>query len=266
MDRALDREGASVAALGTVARAPIGRARSHAGEGGCRAAVCVAVVSGGASQGRDGAPDAWRPAFAGAPVASGDRLYTARGARLEDRTAGLEVRLSSATGLEAIDLSGAVLRFRVWRGSAAFLVRRARAGESFEVGTPNAAVRFERAAECRIDVDGEGTRVVVGHGSAWVSAAGVSARFGSGSLVRVEGDQPPACDSRPVRRRGSGLREGEAGAAPLRNQVILFALAGSPERAPSGIRGDPLAGSSDPRRPSVMAGELRWGEIRRSRP
>jgi hypothetical protein len=156
-------------------------------------------------------------------MATGDRLYAARGACLDLRTAGFEIHLASGAGLEAIELSNDVKRFYVWGGSAWLLVRELQPSESIGVDTPNAAVTFERAGNYRIDVDREGsTRVVVDRGSALVSAAGVSVPAGSGDVVKIDGIRCPAHDIPALLSLGS--RESGAGTLPsrARDQVLLF--------------------------------------------
>lgn len=158
---------------------PRPRSRPREGDGAGRPAVRVASVSGGTSYGRGGDPDAWRPAAVGLPISTGDRLYTARGACLELRTVGLEIRLGASTGLEAVDLGEEGRQFYLWGGAVSFLVGRLRSGEFFGVETPTAMVTIESAGEYQVDVERDGrTRLAVPRGSARLSAAGVSAPLG----------------------------------------------------------------------------------------
>ena len=223
MAGALDRGQAHDAPFGTVAIAPLGKTRSREGDEAGRAALSVARVSGGVSFGCGADAEGWRPASVGLPVATGDRLYAARGGCLDLCTAGFEIHLASGAGLEAIELSDDVKRFYVWGGTARLLVRELQPSESFGVATPNAAVTFERAGKYRIDVDREGsTRVVVGRGSAWVSAAGVAVPLGSGDVVKIDGIQCPVHDIPAL----PSLDSSGSGAGTLpsraRDQVLLF--------------------------------------------
>ncbi|MBK6404414.1 MAG: hypothetical protein IPF66_04905 [Holophagales bacterium] len=209
--------------FGTVAIAPRGETRPRPGVGTGRVVLRVAGVSGGASYDRGGDPDGWRPASLGLSVATGDRLYAGRGARLELRSAGLEIHLEAGAGLEAIDLTHEVKRFYVWGGEASFLVGRLLPEESFGVDTPNASLTVERAGEYRIEVGrADDTRVVVGEGSAWVSAAGVAMPLGAGDVVRVAGIRCPVHDA-PT---GPSPESGELQDARLphqtRDRVLLF--------------------------------------------
>lgn len=123
--------------------------------GARQSVVNLACVLGGVSRGRAGDADGWQPARAGLRVVTGDRLYAARGARAELHAPAFDIHLTSATGLEALELTDGVRRFYVWGGSASFLVRRLEPGERFEVESPGATVRFERAGDYRIDVGGD---------------------------------------------------------------------------------------------------------------
>ena len=182
--------------FGTVAIAPRGETRPRPGVGTGRVVLRVAGVSGGASYDRGGDPDGWRPASLGLSVATGDRLYAGRGARLGLHSAGLEIHLEAGAGLEAVELTHEVKRFYVWGGEASFLVGRLLPEESFGVDTPNASLTVERAGEYRIEVGrADDTRVVVGEGSAWVSAAGVAMPLGAGDVVRVDGIRCPVHDA-----------------------------------------------------------------------
>ena len=223
MDSALGRGQTHDGPFGTVGIAPLVKARPHEGDEAGRAILSVAGVSGGVSYGCGGDAEGWRPASVGLPVATGDRLYAARGACLDLRTAGFEIHLASGAGLEAIGLTDGLKRFYVWGGSAWFLVRQLQPGESFEVDTPTAVVTFERAGQYRIDVDREGnTRVVVDRGSAWVSAAGVTEPLGSSDVVRIDGIRCAAHDIPSLRPFGSGESEVETLPCRVRDQILLF--------------------------------------------
>ena len=196
MSSAVDLGRTHESSFGTVAIAPRGESRPRDGDQTGRVVLRVAGLSGGASFDRGGDPDGWRPASLGLSVATGDRLYAGRGARLELHSTGLEIHLEAGAGLEAIDLTHEVKRFYVWGGEASFLVGRLLPEESFEVDTPNASLAVERAGEYRIEVGrGENTRVVVGEGSAWVAAAGVAMPLGAGDAVRVAGIRCPVHDA-----------------------------------------------------------------------
>lgn len=177
--------------------APLEKARPREGDEAGRAGVSVAGISGGVSYGRGGDAEGWRPASVGLPVATGDRLYAARGGRLELDSAGFAIHLASATGLEALELTDDVQRFYVWGGSASFLVRQLTPGQSFGVDSPNARVTLERAGDYRIDVGREGdTWIVVDRVPSGDSAAGVPVPLGPCSPARpASGDARARADS-----------------------------------------------------------------------
>ncbi len=223
MASAADRGHAHDAFIGTIAIAPMGRARRHEDDETHPKAVRVARVSGGASYGRSGDPEGWRAASVDLPVETGDRVYAARGACLDLRTAAFEIHVASGAGLEVIDLTDAARRFYVWGGSAFFLVRELRPSESFAVDTPTAAVTFERAGIYRIDVDREGnTRIAVDRGSAWVSAAGVAVPLGPGDGLRIDGVQCPVHDTPSLRPLDPAEPEVEMLPRRARDRVLLF--------------------------------------------
>ncbi len=223
MDGSLEPGRIGTAHLSTEARAPRRGARPCGGDGAEGAVVSVASVSGGVSHSRGGDADDWKPASAGLSVSTGDRLYAARGARLELRTAGCDIRLSSGAGLEAIGLADGARRFYVWGGSAAFLVRELRPSEFFGVDTASALVTFERAGQYRIDVDSGGeTRVSVDHGSARVTGAGGAVPLGSGDVVRIGGIHGRAHDAPCSWHSESTAPGGEAPWSRERDQVLPF--------------------------------------------
>lgn len=223
MSSSVDRGRTHESSFGTVSIAPQGGTLPREGDEAGRVVLSVAGVSGGASYDRGGDPDGWRPASVGQSVATGDRLYAGRGAQLELRSAGLEIHLAPGAGLEAVDLTHEVKRFYVWGGSASFLVGRLLPEESFGVVTPNASLTVERAGEYRVEVGRrEDTRVVVGEGSAWVSAAGVAMPLGAGDVVRVAGIQCPVHET--LTGPSPESREFQVAQLPsrTRDRVLLF--------------------------------------------
>jgi|GEM_PF-6540656 len=223
MSSSADRGRTHESSFGTVAIAPRGENRLRESDETGRVVLRVAGLSGGASYDRGGDPDGWRPASLGLSVATGDRLYAGRGARLELHSAGLEIHLAAGAGLEAVGLTREVKHFYVWGGEASFLVGKLLPEESFGVDTQNASLTVERAGEYRIEVGrGEATRVVVGEGSAWVSAAGVAMPLGAGDVVRIAGIQCPVHET-PI-DPSPELRELQVAPLPnrTRDRVLLF--------------------------------------------
>jgi len=150
--------------------------------------VRVAYVTGKVSYSRGDDPDGWQPASLNYPMTLGDRLYTARGSRVELQTEGGAIYLAPETDLAVLNLTYDVKQFSLGMGSASFRIRRIDSGEPFEVDTPNAAVTFDRAGDYRIDVDRNGnTRVMVRAGHAYVAAAGGEVPLQAGRMMEIDG-------------------------------------------------------------------------------
>lgn len=160
MNRTLTPRRALVALLGALALAFPSQAqtpdrdREYQQDDDIRQTVVrVAYFSGDVSYSRGDDPDNWQPASLNFPMTLGDRLYTARGSRLELQIEGGSIYLAPQTDLAALNLTYDVKQFSLGIGSASFRIRRIDSGESFEVDTPNSAVTFDRPGEYRIDVD-----------------------------------------------------------------------------------------------------------------
>ena len=195
MNSTLIRGRALVALLGTLALASASQAQSPNGDDIRQTVVRVAYFSGEVSYSRGDNPDDWQPASLNFPMTLGDRLYTARGSRLELQTEGGAIYLAPETDLAALNLTYEVKQFSLGMGSASFRIRQIGSGESFEVDTPNAAVTFDRAGEYRIDVDRDGnTRVIVNRGYAYVAAAGGEVPLEAGKLMAIDGIDSPVYD------------------------------------------------------------------------
>ena len=184
-----------VALLGSLALAPSLLAQPPDGDDITQTVVRVAYLSGQVSYSRGDSPDDWQPASRNFPMTLGDRLYTARGSRLELQTENGAIYLAPESNLAALNLTYDVKQFSLGMGSASFLVRQIGPEEFFEVDTPNAAVTFDRAGEYRIDVDRDGnTRVLVNHGHAYVAAAGGEVPLEAGRLMAIDGIDSPVYD------------------------------------------------------------------------
>ena len=195
MNSTLIRGRALVALLGTLALASASQAQSPNDDDIRQTVVRVAYLSGEVSYSRGDDPDDWQPASLNFPMTLGDRLYTARGSRLELQTEGGAIYLAPETDLAALNLTYEVKQFSLGMGSASFRIRQIGSGESFEVDTPNAAVTFDRAGEYRINVDRDGnTRVIVNRGHAYVAAAGGEVPLEAGRLMAIDGIDSPVYD------------------------------------------------------------------------
>ena len=203
MNTTLIRGRALVALLGAFALASTSLAQPP--DDGIRQTVArVAYFSGKVSYSRGDNPDDWQPASRNFPMTLGDRLYTARGSRLELQTENGAIYLAPESDLAALNLTYEVKQFSLGMGSASFRIRQIGSAESFEVDTPNAAVTFDRAGDYRIDVDRDGdTRVIVTRGYANVAAGGSEVPLPAGRLMAIEGIDSPVYDITSLPRRDS---------------------------------------------------------------
>jgi hypothetical protein len=201
MNRFLVRGPALVALIGTLALASPGWAQPPEGDDIQQTVLRVAYVSGKVSYSRGDDPDSWQPASLNFPMTLGDRLYTAKGSRLELQTEGGAIYLAPGTDFASLNLTYEVRQFSLGAGSASFRIRRIDSGESFEVDTPNAAVSFDRAGDYRIDVDRNGnTRVMVRAGYAYVASAGGEVPVQAGRMMVIDGSDSPVYDITPLPR------------------------------------------------------------------
>jgi hypothetical protein len=195
MKRTLVRGRALVALLGTLVLASTSQAQPPDGDDIQQTVLRVAYVSGTVSYSRGDDPDGWQPASLNFPMTLGDRLYTAKGSRLELQTEGGAIYLAPGTDFAALNLTYEVKQFSLGTGFAAFRIGHIDSGESFEVDTPNAAVTFDRAGDYRIDVGRNGnTRVLVKAGYAYVAAAGGEVPLQAGHMMEIDGIDSPVYD------------------------------------------------------------------------
>ena len=195
MYRHLGLHPALVALIGTLALASPAGAQPPDGDDIQQTVLRVAYVSGNVSYSRGDDPDGWQRASLNFPMTLGDRLYTAKGSRLELQTEGGAIFLAPGTDFASLNLTYAVKQFSLGAGSASFRIRQIDPGESFEVDTPNAAVTFDRAGDYRIDVDRNGnTRVLVRAGYAYVASAGGEVPLQAGRMMVIDGSDSPLYD------------------------------------------------------------------------
>lgn len=108
------------------------------------------------------------------PLARGDRLWTDEGARAEVHFGAAVLHLDGRTFLEVLAVDDDVVQLAVNEGSVNARVRGLRAGDQFEISTPQLALRASQPGEWRIDADPQrgATRVV--------SRGGLAVLYGSG--------------------------------------------------------------------------------------
>ncbi len=217
-----DRKTALLAALLVAAGLVMPRIAAGQDDAENQAVARVAFLEGTASYNRGDDPDDWQPAQPNFPLTTGDRFWTAGGARAELQTIAGNVFIAPETDLSVLNLTYDVSQLSVGEGTASFRIHRLAGDDSFEVATPNASVTFLTPGQFRIDVDNAGnTRVSVLRGAAAVAAAGGQVRLQAGDAIHVEGiDEPhydvidvPGPDSwdRWVEARARSYREVRAG-------------------------------------------------------
>ena len=195
MNSTLIRCRALVALLGALALASTSWAQPPDVDDIQQTVLRVAYLSGNVSYSRGDDPEGWQRASLNFPMTLGDRLYTAKGSRLELQTEGGAIFLAPGTDFASLNLTYEVKQFSLGAGSASFRIRQIDPGESFEVDTPNAAVTFDRAGDYRIDVDGNGnTRVLVRAGYAYVASAGGEVPLQAGRMMVIDGSDSPVYD------------------------------------------------------------------------
>jgi len=143
----------------------------------------------------------WVRAGINRPLTTGDRLWTAEGARAEVQLGAAQMRLDGGTGISLLNLDDRIAQVQLTQGTLNVRVRRLEPDQVFEVDTPNLAFTLRQPGAYRIEVDADGQATLVnvrqGRGEAW----------GDGAAFAVDSRQP-------FRFSGTGLRDYEAVAAP----------------------------------------------------
>jgi hypothetical protein len=124
------------------------------------------------------------------PLTDGDRIWSDQGARAELQLGSATLHLDALSHLGIAALDDHAARFILVQGSVNARVRDLAAGENFEIGTPNLALRAARPGDYRIDVDPQrhATRIVVASGLATLyGEAGQSLQLGAGEQASFTG-------------------------------------------------------------------------------
>lgn len=132
----------------------------------------------------------WTPAPLNRPITAGDRLWTDPDARADVHLGTAVLHLDSQTFVEVRALDEAVLQSLLHEGVLLARVRELRAGELFEIDTPQLAFRALQPGTYRIDADTARrvTRVTVREGRASVSGrSGRSITVYPGQQLEVAG-------------------------------------------------------------------------------
>ena len=136
--------------------------------------------------------DQWSQAALNFPVTTGDRIYTAKGARAELEAGPYTVRLSDATDLTITNLNDQIMQLGLEQGTFRVSVNQLPAGDTIEVDTPNGALTLLEQGTYRVDTDSNGgsTLVNVNSGSLEITGGGVSQKLQAGQAVKLTGQDP----------------------------------------------------------------------------
>ena len=149
----------------------------------------LSLVDGEASFSRPGSEE-WTRAQVNTPLAAGDQLYTAEGANLEIQIGPRAyVRAGEQTQVGIFAVEPDYLQLRVTDGDVSLDLRSLKAGQTFEIDTPNAAFTVERTGYYRVTVDGQTSTFISRRGGRAVvtPATGGSAAIAASEQVVVSG-------------------------------------------------------------------------------
>jgi hypothetical protein len=137
-------------------------------------------IDGAVSFSPAGHPD-WVRASLNRPLTTGDRLWTAQGARAEVQIGGAAIRIGAASDVTLLRLDNRLVQLQLTQGVLRLRVRSLAPNQYFEVATPNLAFTVRRAGDYRIEVDpdDDATVVLVRSGQAEVYGEGRSYRVDS---------------------------------------------------------------------------------------
>jgi hypothetical protein len=154
----------------------------------------VSYLHGEVSFWRPGADD-WTPAKLNTPVSPGDVFYTGAGGNVELQVGPRAfVRAAENTQLSFDNQESDFLQFHITGGHAALDVREMPAGQTLELGTPNAVFTVERAGFYRADVAETATtfRTHRGGSATMTPAGGAATPIGANQQIVVTGTDSPA--------------------------------------------------------------------------
>lgn len=135
----------------------------------------------------------WSEATLNYPVATGDRLWTDKSARVELETGNIAIRISAETDLTATNLSDQSIQLGLAQGTVRVRAFEVAAGHQIEIDTPNAALTVNRPGDYRVEVypNENLTMLTVNSGEVEVTDSnGQLQTVGSGQAVRMTGSNP----------------------------------------------------------------------------
>jgi DNA segregation ATPase FtsK/SpoIIIE-like protein len=127
----------------------------------------------------------WYRAMLNRPHARGDRLWTDRRSRAELQLGGAVLRLDEYTSVELLNLDDRDAQVELTEGTLNLRVRRAYAGQEYEIATPTLALVIDQPGDYRIEVGrrGQAVTVVVWDGEAVAYGEGSSFPLRDGDAV-----------------------------------------------------------------------------------
>jgi hypothetical protein len=144
--------------------------------------------------------DDWVTAVVNRPITTGDKLWTADGARAELHVGSAAVRLSGQTGFSFLNLNDQIMQIQLTEGTIYVTVRRLEDNESIEVDTPNLAFSILRPGRYRLNVDeaGDTTIINVRDGEGEVTGGGSSFTVHPGDQGYFTGTDSLNADVQPL--------------------------------------------------------------------
>ena len=144
--------------------------------------------------------DDWVTAELNRPITTGDKLWTADGARAELHVGSAAIRLSGQTGFSFLNLDDQIMQMRLTEGTVYVSVRRLEGNESIEVDTPNLAFSILRPGRYRLNVNeaGDTTIINVRDGEGEVTGGGSSFTVHAGDQGYFTGTDSLSADVQPL--------------------------------------------------------------------
>ena len=137
----------------------------------------------------------WVQAQLNRPIVTGDKLWTADGARAELQVGSSTVRLDYQSNFDFLNLNDQIAQMQLTHGTLNLDVWRLRTDETYEVDTPTIAFIANRVGDYRIDVDSQGGFTTV------------TARRGGGEAVGEGGKRVSIEEGQSIRFNDSGLKD-----------------------------------------------------------
>jgi hypothetical protein len=137
----------------------------------------------------------WVQAQLNRPIVTGDKLWTADGARAELQVGSSTVRLDYQSNFDFLNLNDQIAQMQLTHGTLNLDVWRLRNDETYEVDTPTIAFIANRVGDYRIDVDSQGGFTTV------------TARRGGGEAVGEGGKRVTIEEGQSIRFNDSGLKD-----------------------------------------------------------